>query len=98
MSRFICCIVAVCALVSPPARGQRVRPDGSVNLPYRTTQADAQGNYTFIYQGGSFQQQGQFPQYSEGGVLTVNGNQPMPNNNVAKLGPGGEVVMENMPT
>lgn len=79
------------------ARGAAGQP-GTVGLPYRMTQADAQGNGYFIYQGGWFQQQGNMPQYSEGGLLMVNGNQPNMTNNLAKLEPDGELVLENMNT
>ena len=90
-------LMVVCLAASLVSRAApMVRANGVVNLPYRLMQPDAQGNYDFIYQGGWFQQQGQFPAYSEGGMLTVNGNQPMMQNNLAKLDAGGELVLENM--
>lgn len=85
------------AVRGPLVRGGGGQP-GQVGLPYRMMQADAQGNGYFIYQGGWFQQQGNIPQYSEGGLLMVNGNPPNMTNNMAKLEPDGEVVIENMNT
>lgn len=68
---------------------------GNVNLPY--TVADNSGNQWRIYQGGWLQQSGNMPLYSQGAMLTVNGQQPNMNNNVARLDNAtGEVVFENL--
>jgi len=72
-----------------------VNPGGGVTLPYMV--ADASGNQWRIYQGGWMQQAGNMPLYSQGAMLTVNGNQPNMNNNMARLdAETGEVVFENI--
>jgi len=68
---------------------------GMVNLPYYIQ--DNQGNNWMIYQNGMLQLQGNFPLYSQGAMLTVNGQQGQTNNNQAKLDQDtGEIVFENM--
>lgn len=68
---------------------------GNVNLPY--TVADNSGNQWRIYQGGWLQQSGNMPLYSQGAMLTVNGQQPNMNNNLARMDKAtGEVVFENL--
>ena len=68
---------------------------GNLNLPY--TVADNNGNQWRIYQGGWLQQSGNMPLYSQGAMLTINGNQPNMNQNLARLdAETGEVVFENL--
>ena len=72
-----------------------VGPGGNVNLPYVV--ADNSGNQWRIYAGGWMQQSGNMPLYSQGAMLTINGNQPNMNQNAARLDPDtNEVVFENM--
>jgi len=94
-------LVLVSSTLAQPAWAQRfnrVRPgaaEGVVNLPY--TISDTQGNMWMIYNNGWFQQQGGNPTFTQSAMLTVNGNQPTQNNNVANLdSKTGEVVLENM--
>src|SRR4051812_3162619 len=86
------------ATAAPAQPVRRVGPGtkGTINLPYRSPQADALGNTYFIYQGGWFRQQGNMPVYGEGGQLLVGGNQPSMNGNQARLEENGELVIENM--
>ncbi len=70
-------------------------PGGVVNLPYMFN--DNTGNIWRIYNSGWLQQQGNMPLYSQGAMLTVNGNQPNQPNNQARLDDKtGELVLENM--
>src|SRR5438874_2041408 len=73
----------------PPA------PAGSVNLPYQTT--DSAGTNWMIYQMGWLQQQGQFQIYSQGAVITINGQQPPVRVNTARVDEKtSELVMSGM--
>jgi len=83
-------------------RGARINLPGnagSINLPYSVQ--DNQGNNWMIYQNGMLQMQGNFPMYSQGAMLTVNGqnanNNNNNNNNQARMdNVTGEIVFENM--
>jgi hypothetical protein len=83
--------------VAAPRRVMRpgVAAGGQVTLPYIV--ADNTGNQWRIYQGGWLQQAGNMPLYSQGAMLSVNGQQANMNQNVARLdAETGEVVFENM--
>ncbi len=69
---------------------------GSVNLPY--TVNDNQGNQWIWYgQYGQFQQQGNWPVYSQGAMLQINGAYPQIRNNQARIDDKtGELVFENL--
>ncbi len=68
---------------------------GAVNLPY--TVSDNTGNQWLFYQYGQFQQQGNMPVYSQGGMLTINGAYPQARNNQARIDEkSGELVFETM--
>ncbi len=75
-----------------------VRPGaapGRVNLPYAVS--DNSGNNWMVYQQGWLQQQGNQPLYSQGAMLTINGNQPGNRNNSATLDADtGELVIGAM--
>jgi hypothetical protein len=74
-----------------PAAG----PGGVVNLPYMV--ADNSGTQWRVFQGGWLQQSGNMPLYSQGAMLTVNGQQVGAGNNTARVDADtGEVVFENM--
>jgi hypothetical protein len=69
--------------------------NGMVNLPYLMN--DNNGNNWRIYQGGWFQQNNNMPLYSQGGMLMINGQQVVHNNNQARLDPKtGELLLENL--
>lgn len=91
--RWLACVVCV-MLIPSIAAAQRVRAPGVVALPYNVT--DSAGNQWMIYPGGWCQVQGN-PIYSQGAMLTVNGNQPNMRNNQARLDDKtGELLFENM--
>ncbi|HEY2584822.1 MAG TPA: hypothetical protein VGI81_03535 [Tepidisphaeraceae bacterium] len=74
---------------------QPAGPGGMVNLPYMLQ--DNNGGNWRVYQGGWFQQNSNMPLYSQGAMLTVDGQNPNVNSNTAKLDPKtGEVIFENM--
>jgi hypothetical protein len=78
-----------------PFVNQPVGPGGSVNLPYMLQ--DSHGGTWRVYQGGWFQQNSNMPLYSQGAMLTVDGQNPTVTNNTARLDPKtGELVFENM--
>ncbi|HSU66744.1 MAG TPA: hypothetical protein VLJ39_07725 [Tepidisphaeraceae bacterium] len=95
-------VVAVLAVGVPAmARGRMIFPGGGavgggmVSLPYAVQ--DNGGNNYRIYQGGWFQQNNNMPLYSQGAMLTIDGQNPGANANTAKLDPKtGEVVLENL--
>jgi hypothetical protein len=94
-------VVAMVALAPAQAfRGRGfinrpVGPGGSVNLPYMLQ--DNNGGNWRVYQGGWFQQNSNMPLYSQGAMLTVDGQNPNVNNNTAKLDPKtGDLVFENL--
>src|SRR5947209_9407300 len=85
--------------VSRGAPIRRVRPvpgqAGMVNLPYMTS--DSQGNQWMVYQPGTLQMQGNMPVYSQAAQITINGNQPGMQHNVARLDDkNNELILENM--
>jgi len=67
---------------------------GTVTLPY----VFSDGNTTWrIYNNGWLQQNGNMPIYSQGAMLTLNGNQPTQSNNQGRIDPKtGELIIENM--
>jgi hypothetical protein len=68
---------------------------GMVNLPHMMQ--DSSGNNYRIYQGGWFQQQNNMPQYSQGAMLSIDGQNPAATNNSAKLdAKTGDLIIENM--
>ena len=86
---------------SVPGRARMIFPNngpaanGMVNLPYMMQ--DSSGNNWRIYQGGWFQQNNNMPLYSQGAMLTVNGQAANVVANQAKLDPKtGELIFENM--
>jgi hypothetical protein len=96
-------VIAVLCLTlmatAPFASGQRFFPGGRaggagmVGLPHAFQ--DSSGNTWRIYQGGWFQQSNNMPLYSQGAMLTINGQAP--NGNQARLdAKTGELVMDNM--
>lgn len=94
---------AVAAAIAPAqfVRGRLVAnrpvgPNGQVNLPYMLQ--DNNGGNWRVYQGGWFQQNSNMPLYSQGAMLTIDGQNPNVNSNTAKLDPKtGELMFENMP-
>jgi hypothetical protein len=86
-------------IVIEPAFARRIRPmptqTGLVNLPYMTS--DSQGSQWTVYQPGNIQMQGNMPVYSQAAQLTINGNQPGMQNNMARIDDKtGELLLENM--
>jgi hypothetical protein len=70
---------------------------GMVGLPYMFQ--DASGGAWRVYQGGWFQQNNNMPLFSQGAMLTVDGQNPNMNANTARLDPKtGELVFENLNT
>ncbi len=70
-------------------------PGGVVNLPYSVN--DGQGNTFQIYQYGQIQMQGNWPVYSQGAMLQVNGNYVQVQNNQGKIDEKtGELILANM--
>ena len=68
---------------------------GAVNLPYMAQ--DSAGNNYRIFNGGWFQQNSNMPLYSQGAILTVNGQALQQNNNQGRIdGKTGELVLEGM--
>lgn len=68
---------------------------GMVNLPY--VFQDNNGGTWRVYQGGWFQQQSNMPLYSQGAMLTVDGQNPTMNVNTARFDPkSGEIIFENL--
>jgi hypothetical protein len=68
---------------------------GMVNLPYMFQ--DNNGGTWRVYQGGWFQQQSNMPLYSQGAMLTVDGQNPTMNVNTAKFdAKANEVIFENL--
>jgi small nuclear ribonucleoprotein (snRNP)-like protein len=68
---------------------------GMVGLPYMLQ--DNTGNNWRLYQGGWFQQNNNMPLYSQGAMLTVDGQNPNAGANAARLdAKTGEVVFENL--
>lgn len=77
------------------ARGNAPGAGGVVTLPYSV--ADNGGNQWLFYQYGQFQQQGNMPIYSQGGMLQINGGYPQARNNQARVDEkSGELIFENM--
>ena len=70
-------------------------PGGVVTLPYLFN--DNAGNMWRIYNNGWIQQQGNMPLFSQGAILTLDGNQPTQPNNQGRIDEKtGELVIENM--
>lgn len=68
---------------------------GMVNLPYMMQ--DGRGANWRVYQGGWFQQNSNMPIYSQGAMLSVDGQNPTINSNAANLdAKTGELVFENL--
>ena len=93
-------MIALCvpsaAVAQFRALPQRMAPGpGAVRLPYQV--ADASGTTWMIYHMGMLQQQGAAQIYSQGAMLTINGNQPVSRANTARLDEKtGEVIVENL--
>lgn len=80
-------------------RGRMIVPaaggPGMVGLPYMFQ--DGNGGVWRVYQGGWFQQNSNMPLYSQGAMLTVDGQGANMMGNTAKLDPKtGELIFENM--
>ncbi|MFI5381000.1 MAG: hypothetical protein ACHRHE_17005 [Tepidisphaerales bacterium] len=98
-------MLAALAMLCRPAMAQPMRrviggnqpaAGGNVNLPYSFS--DGQGNTFQIYQYGQIQMQGNWPVYSQGAMLQVNGNYVQAPNNQGKVDEKtGELVLANMP-
>jgi len=89
--------VALMLLAAGPALARKLMPvaAGTVNLPFQVP--DNAGNTWMIYQNGWLQQQGNQPLYSQGAMLTINGQQPNALQNTARIEEKtGELVFENM--
>jgi hypothetical protein len=94
-----CCVIPWQSSAQPMVRvrgGPRPVEAGSIQLPYRVQQQDDQGNFWMIYPGGWMQQQGRMPVTGEMAMPRVNGAQPQVNNNTAKLGADGELILDGM--
>ena len=96
-------LVLALVVTATPALGQlrRFRPmnlpagGGAVNLPYVFN--DNANNIWRVYNNGWMQVQGNQPTYSQGAMLTINGNQPNQPNNQARVDEKtGELIIENM--
>lgn len=101
---FCAWMIVLCAVSAASGqafvRGRMIMPGGPagpgmVGLPYMFQ--DGSGGVWRVYQGGWFQQQSNMPLYSQGAMLTVDGQQPNMMGNSAKLDPKtGELIFENM--
>ncbi|MDB5333721.1 MAG: hypothetical protein JWP03_4872 [Phycisphaerales bacterium] len=76
------------------AMPQQPGAGGTVNLPYMFN--DGNGGQYRIFGNGWLQQQGNMPLYSQGAMLTINGQQPNGNNQGRIDEKTGELILENL--
>jgi hypothetical protein len=77
------------------ANGAGAAGPGMVGLPYMLQ--DNTGNNWRVYQGGWFQQNNNMPLYSQGAMLTIDGQAPNAGGNSARLdAKTGELIFENL--
>ncbi len=68
---------------------------GTVSLPYLLSESG--GNQWRVFQGGWLQQQGNTPLYSQGAMLSINGNQIAQSNNEGRIDPKtGELIIDGL--